>query len=490
MKFFNNQKVTKYREYLKGKKVDVLGAGISNAPLIDFLLQSGAVVTVHDKKPVELLALDVKALEQKGVSFVCGDTYLDEICGEIVFRTPGIRYDAPGILAALERGAVLTSEMETFISLCPCKILAVTGSDGKSTTSTLTAKILEAQGYTVHLGGNIGRPLLPDIDNIGKDDFVVIELSSFQLHTVNRFENKGLPFAHMTFPSGAVVTNVSPNHLNWHTDMDEYVESKAAVFESMESGARFVTNADYPITAEFSERARKLGREVVLFSSQKELPQGLFLRRTANDGYAIIRRNGAVEKELLTKDDILLRGIHNAENYMAAIALTEKYVGIDAVKRVAESFGGVRHRLELCRVKDGVSFYNSSIDSSPSRTLAALSTFPEKTSEKALVLVMGGADKNIPFDGMGAEIIRKAKAVYLSGPTTDKIKAAIMQDEAYCEGAIEIVCCDCFDEAVKGAAACATEGDSVLLSPACTSFDAFNNFEERGNRFKEIVSTL
>ena len=272
--------------------------------------------------------------------------------------------------------------------------------------------------------------------------------------------------------------------------MDEYVESKAAVFTGMESGARFVTNADYPITADFAVRAAELGREVVLFSSHKELSQGLFLRNEDNGDYAIIRRSGAVEKVLLTKDEILLRGIHNAENYMAAIALTEKYVSLDAVKRVAASFGGVRHRLELCRVKDGVSFYNSSIDSSPSRTLAALSTFPEKTTDKALVLVMGGADKNIPFDGIGGEIIRKAKAVYLSGPTTDKIKAAIMQDKVYADGEIEIVCCGCFDEAVKGAAECATEGDSVLLSPACTSFDAFNNFEERGNRFKEIVSTL
>ena len=485
MIIFNNVKAAKYREYLNGKKADVLGAGISNAPLIDFLLNAGAKVTVHDKKPLESLEIDVVKLKNRGVEFVCGDSYLDSIDGDIVYRTPGIRCDSGDIPNAAERGAVITSEMEAFLSLCPCKILVITGSDGKSTTSTLTAKILEESGYKVYLGGNIGRPLLGLIDEITPDDFVVLELSSFQLHTVNRFENKLLPFARLTFPDGAVITNVTPNHLNWHTDMEEYVESKAAAFKYMPDGARFVTNADYPITAEFAERAMNAKIETVLFSSKKRLKEGFFI-----ENGAIVRQNGVVEREVIKLCDILLPGKHNAENYMAAIALTEKYAKSEAVISVAKNFGGVEHRLELCRVKDGVRFYNSSIDSSPSRTTAALSTFPEKTDEKAVVLILGGADKHIPFDSLGDEVIRKARAVFISGPTTDAIVKAITGSDSYREGCISINRCASFDEAVLGAASAAHTGDAVLLSPACTSFDAFKNFEERGRRFKALVSEI
>ncbi len=485
MIIYSNDKAAKYREYLKGKNADVLGAGISNAPLIDFLTSAGAKVTVHDKKPKNELALDVAKLEESGVKFVCGDDYLDTIDGDIVFRTPGIRCDLGTIPEAVKRGAVITSEMEAFLSLCPCRILVITGSDGKSTTSTLTAKLLEESGYRVFLGGNIGRPLLGRTDEITPDDFVVLELSSFQLHTINRFENKGLPFARLTFPDGAVVTNVTPNHLNWHTDMEEYVESKAAVFKYMPNGARFVTNADYPITAEFAERAKNADKETVLFSSKKILENGFFI-----ENGAIVRRDGATEREVIKLGDILLPGIHNAENYMAAIALTEKYAKPEAVTKIAKTFGGVEHRLELCRVKDGVRFYNSSIDSSPSRTLAALSTFPEKTEDKAVVLVMGGADKHIPFDILGDEVIRKARAVFISGPTTDAIVKAITGAESYRDGCIEINRCASFDEAVLSAAKAAKNGDAVLLSPACTSFDAFKNFEERGKRFKKLVAEL
>ena len=484
MNGYINEKANEYKEFLKGKKACVIGAGVSNIPLIGFLLDCGCSVNVRDKKQREELmaVLDITKLEEKGVSFDLGEGYLRNIDADILYKTPGIRYDNVEILDAYDGGAYITSEMEAFISLCPAKIIAITGSNGKTTTSTLCAKLLEASGHKVYLGGNIGKPLLSEIDNITPDDFVVLELSSFQLHTINRFENAGLPFAFINFPDSAIITNVSPNHLDWHVSMEEYADAKRAVFDFMKSGGRLVTNADCPISSDFARSAEERELDIVLFSGKGSEYADIFYR----DGEIIKSVNGK-ETKLLSTDDILIPGLHNVENYMAAYSAVEPYVTEDALYKVATTFTGVSYRLELCREKDGVRFYDSSIDSSPSRTEAALSAFPEEMNKK-INIILGGYDKKIPFEtSFGSCVCRKAKRVFICGDTALKIESAIKKAPEYADGTTEIIMCDNFDEAVKGACAAAESGECVLLSPASTSFDMFANFEERGKRFKQLV---
>lgn len=488
MQAYVNEKANEYKRFLRGKRATVIGAGISNIPLIRFLLANGAAVTVRDKKEKDALAsepaLKLAELEAAGVTFICGADYLRGIDADIVYKTPGVRFDHVEILEAYENGAYITSEMEAFLSLCPCRIVAITGSNGKTTTSTLCAKLLEASGHRVFLGGNIGKPLLSEIDLITPEDFAVLELSSFQLHTVNRFENAGLPFAHLSFPDSAIVTNVSPNHLDWHTSMQEYIHAKRAVFDFMRPGGRFVTNADCDITAQFAVRAQGRDLETVLFSRSARPEADIYYR----DG-AIYRKENGREKKLLDTADILLPGLHNVENYMAAYAATEPYLAPDALEKVAGTFPGVPYRLEFVCEKNGVKYYDSSIDSAPSRTVAALSALPDAMTKK-IRIILGGYDKKIPFDDLGAPVCDKVRAAYVNGPTAKKIETAIKNAPNYDETTTDVVPCDSFDEAVRRAAADAGEGECVLLSPACASFDAFKNFEERGKRFKEIVRGL
>jgi len=485
MNGYVNEKANIYREFLKGKSAVVIGAGISNIPLIRFLLDNGCSVNVRDKKSREVLCetLDVEELEREGVTFGLGDGYLRGISADIIYKTPGVRYDNTEILAAYDSGAYITSEMEAFISICPARIVAITGSNGKTTTSTLCAKLLETSGHRVFLGGNIGKPLLAQIDEITPEDFVVLELSSFQLHTINRFNNPGLPFAFINFPDSAIITNVSPNHLDWHTSMEEYATAKRAVFDFMKKGGRLVANADCGISRDFARAARERELDVVLFSGKGAEGADIFLR----DG-SVIRANGKKETELIQADSILIPGTHNVENYMAAYAATEPYLSEDALVKVATSFTGVSYRLELCHERNGVKYYDSSIDSSPSRTEAALSAFPESMSKK-INIILGGYDKKIPFENsFGRAVIKKVKRAFICGDTAQKIRDAILATPGFNEDTTELVMCSCFDEAVKRACASAQSGECVLLSPACASFDAFRNFEERGKRFKQLVN--
>ena len=485
MNGYVNERAKEYKEFLHGKNAVVIGAGISNIPLIYFLLDNGCNVNVRDKKEREALAqtLNIAELEEKGVTFCLGEDYLRRMDADIIYKTPGVRYDNVEIIDAYENGAYITSEMEAFISLCPAKIIAITGSNGKTTTSTLCAKLLEASGHKVFLGGNIGKPLLSQIDEITPDDFVVLELSSFQLHTINKFSNTGLPFSFINFPDSAIITNVSPNHLDWHLSMEEYAESKRAVFDFMKSGGRLVTNADCPISSGFAREASERDIDIVLFSRSGAEKAGVFYR----DG-ALIRRNGAKETKLIDTESILIPGLHNAENYMAAYAATEPYLTPDALYKVATTFPGVSYRLELCREKDGVKFYDSSIDSSPSRTEAALSAFPESMNKK-INIILGGYDKKIPFDvSFGQAITKKVKRAFICGATAKKIEEAIVKSPNFDSTQTEVVMCSDFDEAVMSACKAAESGECVLLSPACASFDAFKNFEERGKHFKELVA--
>ena len=451
-----------YFSSLKGKKVAVIGLGVSNRPLVEGMLDAGVKVLVCDKRGREDFDGLIEALERRGMTAALGPDYLDRLEGaDVIFRTPGLRPDAPQIRRAVAAGAELTSEMEAFLDLCPCRVIAVTGSDGKTTTTTIIAGLLKAAGYRTFVGGNIGHPLLCQVDDIRPDDMVVLELSSFQLMTVRQS------------PGIAVVTNLAPNHLDVHRDMDEYVDAKRNIFAYQDSGDRLVLNADNEITAGFAAQARG---SVTLFSRKKALEGGVYLR----DKTVVCHG-----RPVLSTDDILLPGVHNLENYMAAIAALDGLVPDEVVRDFARTFGGVAHRIELVRELEGARYYNDSIASSPSRTTAGLRSFHQK-----VILIAGGYDKHIPYDTLGPEIVEHAKALLLTGDTAEKIKAATLAAPGYRAGAPAIYDCADLQEAVDRARVLAHPGDVVILSPASASFDRFKNFEERGDRFKALVNTL
>lgn len=458
------------------KAVTLLGAGVSNMPLAGYLTAHGAAVTVRDKKTADELGENAQKLRALGADFIGGDAYLEGIQADYIFRSPGFRPDLPVLTEAQKNGAVLTSEMELFLDHAPCSVIGITGSDGKTTTTTLVYEILrrsaEKNGANVFLGGNIGEPMLHRIEQMHERDFAVVELSSFQLMTVRRA------------PEIAVITNITPNHLNWHTDMDEYVSAKAKV---LAGASRAVLNYENEIT-------RKLARQapcpVTLFAHTKIPDSALRAEDCAvyeEDGMIVFRLAGAEESfPILSVSDILLPGRHNVENYMAAIAAVRGYADPDTIAEVARTFGGVPHRLQLVHKKNGISYYNSSIDSTPTRTAAALSAM----KDRSLVVILGGYDKNIPFAPLADALYAhgKIRAAVLTGATADKIGEAIAAHGD--NGAFPVLRESDFTSAVRLAAERAEQGDAVLLSPACASFDAFANFEKRGERFAEIVREL
>ena len=465
---------------IRTSRAAVLGFGVSNIPLVRFLLETGAKeITVYDKKDFEALGVVARELAAKGVKFVTGRRSLEEIGGARLFRSPGIRPDADGIIRALTRGARLTSEMELFFELTPATVIGITGSDGKTTTTTLVYKILSEElekkgGGRVYVGGNIGEPLLPKVNEMTKADYAVVELSSFQLSTMRQS------------PVRAVVTNITPNHLDWHNDMREYTEAKYNICRHHEI-TRTVLNAENSITRAF---AGALSSGVTLFSSKKnsfeEIVGELHGARAVfeHDGEIVVS-DGTVERIMLKTADIKLVGRHNVENYMAAIGVLDGLVSAKSVETVAKTFGGVEHRLEFVRELDGVKYYNSSIDSSPTRTAAALSALSEKP-----IVICGGYDKNIPFDGLGDTLCVRAKAVVLMGATAPAIRAAVENAVYYAESELPLYDADGLEAAVTKARELASEGDTVLLSPACASFDMFENFAVRGNTFKKIVNSM
>ncbi len=452
--------LSRYFSGLRHKKIAVLGLGVSNRPLMRLLLRYGCQALGCDRTPYEQLDSAVLELEKQGATLHVGETYLDDVEADLVFRTPGMHPANPALQKLQAGGAAVTSEMEVFFELCPCPILAVTGSDGKTTTTTLIAKMLEQAGKKVWLGGNIGVPLLPMTDEMAKEDYAVVELSSFQLMDMKRSAQI------------AVVTNLAPNHLDVHKDMAEYVEAKRNICNFQGAGDILVVNLDNEIANSF-----KTAGSLRQFSRQSRPENGVFL-----ENGMIYRKRGEQIEAVLAQKDILLPGIHNVENYMAAIAAVEGIVPDEAVRQVAKTFGGVEHRIELVRVKDGVRYYNDSIASSPSRTIAGLRSFDRK-----VILIAGGYDKHIPYEVLGPEICEHVKFLVLTGATGEKIKDAVLQAEGEKPQIVQI---EAFSDAVKTAAAAAKPGDTVLLSPASASFDRFKNFMERGNYFKELVQKL
>ena len=446
-----------YFTSLQGKRIAVLGLGVSNRPLVRLLLEFGCNVTGCDRTEREKLDTEVLELESAGCTLKVGEGYLEGLEADIVFRTPGMHPGNPALEALRAKGAQVTSEMEVFFEVCPCSILAVTGSDGKTTTTTLISEMLKAEGKTVWLGGNIGTPLLPLVRRMKESDFAVVELSSFQLMDMTRS------------PKVAVVTNLAPNHLDVHKDMDEYVDAKKNIFRFQSSCDRLILNADNAITDSFTGNG-----DTYRFSRQGKAWVCL-------EGDTILRGGEPV----LDVKDILIPGVHNIENYMAAIAAVEGLVSDETVRHVAKTFGGVEHRIELVRIKDGVRFYNDSIASSPSRTIAGLRSFDQK-----VILIAGGYDKHIPYDVLGPEVCAHVKKLFLGGATGPLIRAAVEDSKAYVPGKPEIVDCADFTTAVHAAAAAAESGDIVLMSPASAAFDQFKNFMVRGDYYKKLVMEL
>ena len=453
--------VDSYFEQLKNKRVTVLGIGVSNRPLIRMLLSYGILVTACDKTPYEKLDAEVLELEKLGARLHVGEEYLDFPDTDVIFRTPGMRPDLPQIASQVERGVMLSSEMEAFFAVCPCRIIAVTGSDGKTTTTTLISEILKHAGHRVWVGGNIGQPLLPLAAEMHEDDIAVVELSSFQLMTMHRSADI------------AVVTNLAPNHLDMHKGMEEYVASKENVYLHQDANGKLIVNMDNAITDAFAEKARGSVRK---FSRLARPQSGVHLEN------GTIFRDGKV---LMQQADILLPGIHNVENYMAAACAVEGLASDDDIIAVARNFGGVEHRIELVRELDGVRYYNDSIASSPSRTMAGLRSF-----DRPIVLIAGGYDKQIAFDELGKEICARVKVLILCGATEEKIRTAVMQADNYQTGKPEILRADTLAEAVALARANAETGDVVTLSPACAAFDQFKNFMVRGQAYKDLVMAL
>ena len=447
-----------YFESLRGKRIAVLGLGVSNRPLVRLLLEFGCTVAGCDRTPRENLDPEVLDLEKAGCELHVGDHYLEGLEADVLFRTPGMHPGNPAIQTLADRGTLVTSEMEVFFEVCPCHIIGITGSDGKTTTTTLISEILKAGGKTVWLGGNIGAPLLPRVREMEKDDYAVVELSSFQLMDMRRS------------PEIAIVTNLSPNHLDVHKDMQEYVDAKKNIFRYQDEHGKLILNADNEITSKFA------GKGTVEFFSRQTATNGVYEQK------GVIYRQG---EPVMKSSQIRIPGTHNVENYMAAIAAVEGLVEDSAIVSVAESFGGVEGRMEFVREKNGVTFFNDSMASSPSRTICGLKCFQDK-----VLLIAGGYDKHIPYEPVAPYICQHVKKLYLNGATGDKIRQAVESCPQYDPSQLEILDCGILETAIRAADRDAEPGDIVILSPASASFDQFKNFLERGRFYKKIVKEL
>ena len=470
------------QELFGGRRVTLLGAGVSHMPLAEVAAKYASLLTVRDKKSPAELGENAVRLEALGAKLITGDGYLRDIDEDLVFRSPGIRPDLPELNEARARGSVVTSEMECFLAAHPCPVYAITGSDGKTTTTTLTSLLLMPKGKVI-LGGNIGEPLLYRLPLITPDDAVAAELSSFQLMTVDA------PI------DVAAITNITPNHLNWHTSMEEYIEAKARI---LARAGRAVLNYDNGVT-------RSLGETLpvttpVTWFSLAPIPDAVL--RTGDsrvwlEGETVFAEfPGEGRAAVMTRADIRLPGMHNIANYMTAVAVTHGCTTAERIREVARTFGGVEHRLEFVRERDGVTYYNGSIDSSPTRTAAALSALADRPTPSPVVLIAGGYDKHIPYEPLAEAVLdpgSHVRAVVLTGDTGPKIRDVLLAHPAYPEavkrGFVLAENAD-FDEAVREASRIARPGDTVLLSPASASFDHFRNFEERGRHFKDLVHAL
>ena len=463
-----NERLNSFYRELKDKKVSFIGLGRSHRELLGMFAAKGAQVSLRDKRTREQIGEEADRLEAMGIRLLLGEKYLEGLCSEdLLLRTPGMYYFHPALQQARQAGVAVTSEMELFFDLCPCKIYAVTGSDGKTTTTSVIAELLKKQGYRVFLGGNIGFPLLPRIEQIEPQDRAVVELSSFQLISMRRS------------PDVAVVTNVTANHLDVHKDMQEYIDAKRNILLYQKQPCRAVLGYENEISR--SMQADCKGKQV-WFTRLHDTDNGAFLRK--EDGMLCMAEDGVVTPFLAQKD-VKLRGLHNIENLLAAAAAVWGEVPVEAIRQVGSTFTGVEHRIEPVRTLDGVLYYNDSIGTSPTRTIAGLRSFDRK-----VILIAGGYDKHIPYEPLAPEIIAHVKNLVLMGATGPRIEQAVRECSGFDEAALPIQHADNMQHAVELARAAAKPGDIIILSPASASFDLYPNFEVRGREFKKIVNAL
>ncbi len=460
------QSMQEFFASINGKRIALIGMGRSHLPLIPLFTKYGATVIACDKRDEAALGDAAVQAKADGAILSLGEHYLDDIDVDIALRTPGMRFWCDELNALRDKGVEISSEMEIFFDICPCKIYAVTGSDGKTTTTTIISEILKNQGYTVHIGGNIGKPLLPEIETIAKTDVCVVELSSFQLISMRQS------------PDVAVVTNLAPNHLDIHKDMQEYIESKKNIVLYQNKDNKAVLNYDNEITRLFDLSCEG---EVVFFSRQKRVRRGAYL-----DGDTIVYAEDGKLFDVLDIREIKIPGMHNVENYMTAICAVWGDVSIESIRKVAREFGGVEHRAEFVRELDGVRYYNDSIASSPTRTASGtLSLYDFK-----IILIAGGYDKHLDYTELGDKICDKVKVAILMGATADKIETAIRNSSKYMENNPVIIRVADMAQAVEKARENAVSGDIVSMSPASASFELYKDFDARGKHFKALVNAL
>ena len=464
-----NEKLIEFNRYLSGKKVAIIGVGVSNIPLIDYLHNLKAEVTVFDGKEIDDIDKRiVDKLVDYGMMFSFGKNYLDKLVGfDIIFRSPSCLPTVPELVKEAERGAIITTEVEMVIELCPGLVIGVTGSDGKTTTTTLIYEILKEEGHNCYVGGNIGIPLFTKIGEMLPEDIVVLELSSFQLMNMK------------ISPKISVITNITPNHLNIHSDMEEYIEAKKNIFKYQENDGLVILNYDNEITRSCAEEAPG---NVVLFSSKNKIPNGYIV----DDNKIKICENG-LRKHVFDTKNMKLRGIHNFENACCAIIATKDLVKPETVNKVLTEFKGVEHRLELVKeTKSRVKWYNDSVSSSPTRTIAGLNAFALRN----IILIAGGYDKNLDYSTLAKPIIDNCKALVLLGQTSEKIEKAVNAELKKTKKELPIYKCESLKQTIITADSISQKGDVVLFSPASASFDMFKNFAERGDLFKQYVKEI
>lgn len=462
-----NKKLQEFNEFIKFRKVAIIGLGVSNQPLIDYLYEKKAKVTVFDEREIDEIPKQIMdKITNFGFEFFLGENCLENLNGfTLIFRSPSCLTTRLELEKESNRGAIVTTEIEMLMKMCPCKIIGVTGSDGKTTTTSLINAILKQGGYNTYLGGNIGTPLFTKLSEITPEDIVVLELSSFQL--------MGMEIS----PNIAVITNITPNHLNIHKDYEEYIESKKNIFKYQNKNDKLILNYDNDITRNC---ANETEGKVVFFSGKEKLDNGYIV-----DKKVIKECNDRIRKHVLNTNEVILRGEHNFENIATAIAATNELVDIDTAVKAVKDFKPVEHRLEFIREIDGVKWYNDSVSSSPTRTIAGLYSFDEE-----IVLIAGGYDKNLDYTPIAKPIIEKVKTLILLGQTSGKIFESVKEELDKQDKDLDIYMCDNLNQTIELAKKVAKTGQIILFSPASASFDMFRNFADRGNQFKELVNNI
>lgn len=496
---YKNQRLEDFKEYIKGRRCAVIGIGISNRPLIAWLAGLGAKVTAFDKLASDdpVMSKTIADFKEVGIEldYSLGEGYLDRLKNEvfdIVFKTPKMRFETEELVAAKDKGAILTSEMELFMNLCPAKLFGITGSDGKTTTTTLVSEILKKAGYTVWLGGNIGTPLLDKIGEITPEDMVVLELSSFQLLGMRRSCDV------------AIVTNITPNHLDFHTDYQEYIDAKTNIFRYQGPCGKLILNEGCDLT--FDMRMISSGKVVMFTASEdaKDREGATYYDRFCLEGDMLTEIKDGESTPMFKTSDILIPGMHNVENYLAAAAATEGYASVEDIKYVAEHFPGVAHRIEFIREIDGVKWYNSSIDTSPNRAINTMNALAGRGMKG--VLICGGADKKCVYDGLGDAILNVSDRILIYGTNAPFVKDILAKEAngreyeliefegsdkdiyEFPETRDNVV--NTYKDMIDKARGLAKPGEIVIMSSIGTSYDHFRHFEHRGDMFRDLVNEL